>query len=119
VRFLVDAQMPRRLCVVLRAAGYDAIHTSDLPDGNRTPDQVINALSLADERVVITKDTDFYYSHLLHRGPFKLLLVKTGNMRAGDLCRLIERQLEAVVAALEEHSLVEIDQAAVRVSEPD
>jgi predicted nuclease of predicted toxin-antitoxin system len=115
VKFLVDAQLPRSLCVVLRNAGHDAIHTSELPEQNRTPDQAINALSVADDRIVISKDTDFYYSHVLYRRPYKLLLIRTGNIRARDLCELIERQMLAIVAALESHSLVELDRSAVHV----
>lgn len=65
MKFLVDAHLPRSLCNVLAAQGHDAIHTMNLPDGNDTKDSVINHVSLADGRVVITKDTDFYCSHLL------------------------------------------------------
>jgi len=32
---------------------------------------------MAEMRVVVTKDTDFYYSHLLHGRPWKLVLVRT------------------------------------------
>jgi len=31
VKFIVDAQLPRGLCGILGEAGYDAIHTRDLP----------------------------------------------------------------------------------------
>ena len=34
MKFLVDAQLPRRLCAVLAGRGHDAIHTLDLPDSN-------------------------------------------------------------------------------------
>ncbi|MEB2309799.1 MAG: DUF5615 family PIN-like protein [Candidatus Brocadiaceae bacterium] len=58
MKFLVDAQLPRRLVVLSRKAGFDAIHTLDLALGNRTPDRVINELSIKEQRVVITKDFD-------------------------------------------------------------
>ncbi len=80
MKFLVDAHLPPGLCALMQAAGHDALHTRGLPDGNQTPDETINALSLKDERVVVSKDTDFYYSHLLHGKPWKLLLVRTGNL---------------------------------------
>lgn len=56
MKFLVDAHLPKRLALQLRAAGHDAIHTLDLPLRNRTPDAVINEISLAEERVVVTND---------------------------------------------------------------
>jgi predicted nuclease of predicted toxin-antitoxin system len=61
MKFLVDAHLPPGLCGLLRAAGHDAMHTRDLPTQNQTPDEVINNLSLKDQRVVVSKDTDFYY----------------------------------------------------------
>lgn len=49
MKFLVDAQLPRRLAVRLSQAGLEAIHTLDLPDGNRTPDRLINELSINEQ----------------------------------------------------------------------
>lgn len=69
MRFLVDAHLPPRLCVVLQMAGHDAIHMSRLEAENQTPDESINQVSLAEERVVVTKDSDFHHSHLLHGKP--------------------------------------------------
>lgn len=46
MKFLVDAHLPRRLISRLHKAGHEAIHTLDLPLGNRTPDFVINELSI-------------------------------------------------------------------------
>lgn len=43
MKFLVDAQLPRRFVVWLAEAGHDARHTLDLPLGNRTPDSEVIA----------------------------------------------------------------------------
>ncbi|NJM99653.1 MAG: DUF5615 family PIN-like protein [Phormidesmis sp. RL_2_1] len=80
MKFLVDAQLPKRLARLLQNQGYDAIHTQDLSQGNATPDADINSLSLEEERIVITKDADFVQSFLLQQKPYKLLLVATGGM---------------------------------------
>jgi len=114
MKFVVDAHLPRRLCGVLASRGHEAVHTLDLPAGNATSDEVINRISLDDLRVVISKDTDFFFSHTLQGRPWKLLLVKTGNMSTRDLCALLERNLPAIEAALEIHTLVEIDRLAVK-----
>lgn len=115
MKFMVDAHLPPGLCAVLQAAGHDAIHTRQLSAKNQTTDEVINALSLQEQRVVVTKDTDFYHSHLLHGKPWKLLLVRTGNIRARELKALFERHLPSILAALEQNSLVELDRQTVRV----
>ena len=36
MKLLINAQLPRRLAHQLRAAGFEAIHTLDLPQGNRS-----------------------------------------------------------------------------------
>jgi predicted nuclease of predicted toxin-antitoxin system len=79
-RFLVDAHLPLRLARLLKERGHDAVHTSELPRGNATPDEEINALSLQEDRVVVTKDADFVQSLILHGKPYKLLLISTGNI---------------------------------------
>jgi predicted nuclease of predicted toxin-antitoxin system len=68
VRFLIDAQLPRRLVAVLHQRGHDAVHTLDLPEGNRTPDDRLCDLCGSDERVLISKDRDFVDSHLHAEG---------------------------------------------------
>ena len=113
MKFLVDAHLPRSLCALLAGHGHDALHTLDLPAGNATKDRIINQHSLGDERVVVAKDTDFFYSHLLQGRPWKLLLIKTGNISTRDLRALFERNLPAIEAALRRHTLVEIDRSAV------
>lgn len=115
MKFLVDAHLPPGICALLQAAGHDALHTQQLPDQNRTPDQVINELSVRDQRVVVSKDTDFYYSHLLLQKPHKLLLVRTGNIRTHELKALFAAHLTEIVQALEANSLVELDRSQVRI----
>jgi predicted nuclease of predicted toxin-antitoxin system len=76
---------------------------------------VINDLSVRDQRVVISKDTDFYYSHLLLQRPHKLLLIRTGNIRTRELKALLETHLVGIIQALEANSLVELDRSEVRI----
>ena len=113
MKFLVDAQLPRRLAQFLQNAGYDTVHTRDLPAGNATPDHVINALSIAEQRVVITKDADFVQSFLLQGQPYKLLLVATGNIKNSDLEALFQQHLSQLVELLQTYSYVEVGRNAI------
>ena len=113
MKFLVDAQLPRRLVSRLREVGYKAIHTLDLPLGNRMPDSIINELSIREEYVVITKDADFVNSFLLHRRPHKLLLISTGNIRNSELEALFMSNLESITGNFGQFSFIEINRAAV------
>jgi predicted nuclease of predicted toxin-antitoxin system len=108
VKFLVDAQLPARLAKFLTGKGHDAIHSSDLPDGNRTPDSEIALRADEDGRVVVTKDRDFRDTHLLHRTPRRLLVVATGNISNRDLQSLVAANLQAIVNALDRAHYVEL-----------
>jgi predicted nuclease of predicted toxin-antitoxin system len=113
MKFLVDAQLPRRLATRLREAGHEAVHTLDLPQGNRTPDSMINELSISDEYVVITKDADFVNSFHLQRTPHKLLLISTGNIRNSELESLLMSNLKSIADNFNHFSFVEINRASV------
>jgi predicted nuclease of predicted toxin-antitoxin system len=113
MRFLVDAHLPRRLAYLLRESGFEATHTLDLPLGNRTPDSVINELSIREQYIVITKDADFVNSFLLHRKPYKLLLVSTGNIKNKELEALFLANIEKVAEGFAKFAFIEIDQKSV------
>jgi predicted nuclease of predicted toxin-antitoxin system len=115
MRFLVDAQLPRRMAGWLAAAGCDAVHTLDLPDGNRTTDQKVIELADREQRVVVTKDADFVDSHILHARPAKLLLVSTGNIRNRDLEVLMTPLIPDIVREFQTHSFVELGRAGIVV----
>lgn len=104
----MDAHLPFRLVRLLRERGYDALHTSELPRGNATPDKEINALSLREGRVVVTKDGDFTRSLVIQGAPFKLLLIATGNISNQALEKLFLEHLETVCQLLERYRLVEL-----------
>ncbi len=89
MRFLIDAQLPKRMVDWLIGAGNDATHTLDLPDRNRSTDQQVIDYADRELRVVVTKDSDYVDSHLLSGRPAKLCLVSTGNITNMELGALI------------------------------
>lgn len=88
MKFLVDAQLPVRLALSLNRAGHEAIHTSDLPNGNASTDAQVVEIADAQDRVVVTKDRDFRDGHLLTGSPRKLFIVATGNISNDALLKL-------------------------------
>ncbi len=50
---------------LLQQADYDTIHTRNLPLQNATTDVEINTISMQQERIVVTKDSDFLDSFLI------------------------------------------------------
>ena len=108
MKFLVDAQLPRYLTTWLNQAGYEAIHTLDLPQGNRTPDGKINELSTNLGYIVVTRDADFVNSHLVIQQPPKLLLISTGNINNRELMTLFSSSIELIKEGFESHDFLEL-----------
>jgi predicted nuclease of predicted toxin-antitoxin system len=115
MNFLVDAQLPARLARFLQQAGHDVVHTSDLPDGNRTTDRRIADFADVQSRVVVTKDRDFRDSHLLMNSPRRLLVVRTGNITNDALLKLFEAHLDAIINALSDADFAELHADALVV----
>jgi len=108
MKFLVDAQLPYGIALLLRDKGFDALHTNDLPDKERTSDHQIRSISVSENRIVITKDYDFVDSHVLIKVPKKLLIVTTGNIRNRELFDLWRNNWELIVHLFETWDFVEL-----------
>ncbi len=113
MKFIVDAHLPLGVCDLLKRAGHDAIHTRNLPLANKTPDRDIAAIAEKESRVVISKDNDFYYSHVLHRRPRQLVIVRAGNLRLRDVVALFAKHLPEIESALKTDSLIELHRTHV------
>jgi predicted nuclease of predicted toxin-antitoxin system len=108
LKFIIDAQLPRRLATWLTQQGHACIHTKDLPLQNRTTDSQILRIARDEDRCVITKDSDFQMSFELGRGPRHLLLVSTGNLDNDRLIRLFERHHDRIVEGFQTNSFIEV-----------
>ena len=89
MRFIIDAQLPRRLALRLGELGHEAVHTLDLVDGNRTSDQALCTQADASGATVVTKDADFAISRALAGTPQRLLVIATGNIGNAQLLALV------------------------------
>lgn len=109
MKFVVDANLPFKLAIRLRKLGFDVIHTDNLPNKERTPDKEIRQISIKQNRIVITKDSDFLDSHLVQGIPSKLIYVTTGNIVNRVLLDIIEKYFETMIKLLEIYDLIEIN----------
>ena len=113
MKFLVDAQLPRMVARRLIEAGHDAVHTIELPNGNRTTDLEIVNTAAREQRIVITKDADFVNSFYLNNQPEKLLLISTGNISNPQLEVILLTNLPALEAAFGTCRFVELSRSAL------
>lgn len=107
MKFLVDAQLPRRISIWLNEAGHNSLHTLDLPKQNRTSDSEVIERAMHDGRIVISKDADFVQSFLLSGKP-PLLLISTGNISNAELEKLLRSNFAKIEAAFAVCQFVEI-----------
>ncbi|MGH3501938.1 MAG: DUF5615 family PIN-like protein [Nocardioidaceae bacterium] len=115
MKFLIDAQLPARLARQLTTVGHDAVHTTDLPGGNRTSDAQLTTIADEQGRVVVTKDRDFRNAHLLACAPRRLLVVATGNITNAALLALFTAHLDAIVDAFAGADFLELGPDALIV----
>lgn len=108
MKFLVDAQLPKKLSKFLLEQGFESTHTLDLPDKNLTPDLKIIELSIKNNWIVITKDIDFYNHYLQKSEPYKLIYLTVGNASVGEILDLFEKNLSMIVEIITHNYVVEI-----------
>jgi predicted nuclease of predicted toxin-antitoxin system len=115
MRFLIDAQLPRDLVAFFKMHGHDAVHTAELPDKNRTPDERIRRMADAEDRIVVSKDDDFVTSHLLRGTPRRVFLISTGNISNLELMQIMQENLDSLEKILAEGVFVELTRTSLVV----
>lgn len=116
MKFLIDAQLPYRFKEWLSTLGHDIIHTLDLPHRNLTEDVDIVAIAEENNRIVVTKDSDFLNLHILHGVPRKLLIVSTGNIANKDLEILFTNNSDIILREFDLGAkIVELSKSSVSV----
>lgn len=110
MRFLCDVHIPISLAKRLAEAGHDSQHVNRLPAKWHTSDRDIATLADQEERILITKDSDFRDSCILQGTPKKLIKVNLGNIPHTQLTSILLDNLERI-ATLDERKrfLLEID----------
>lgn len=110
MRFLCDVHIPIRLSKRLAEAGYDSTHVNRLPARWHTPDQDIARIADKEDRILITKDSDFRDSCIVQRTPRKLIKVNLGNIAHDVLTKLLLENLPEI-ARLNQRKcfLIEVD----------
>ncbi len=106
MKFLLDAQLPPSLKQLFISNGYDCIHTLDLELANNTPDKTINTVSVNEQRILITKDSDFYDSFIIKNEPYKLILVKLGNTSKKELIQFFEIHFVEIIERIKKENMI-------------
>ena len=95
-QFIVDTQLPPSLAVFLRKRGFDATHVVDYPLRELTPDDEIISIAIKENRIVVSKDNDFFDYFLLKNYPPAILLLQLGNIKNRELFVFMEHHLDTI-----------------------
>jgi predicted nuclease of predicted toxin-antitoxin system len=99
VQFLIDAQLPPDLAVLLASQGHAAQHVAEfgLTDAS---DRKIWSHALAIGAIIVTKDSDFADRLNLEEGP-QVVWIRFGNTRKAELRRRLTPLIPQIIAALQ------------------
>ncbi|HTV10351.1 MAG TPA: DUF5615 family PIN-like protein [Acidimicrobiales bacterium] len=116
MKFLVDINLSPRLADQLGALGHDVVHAWSLDLGS-APDTVLLERARAEDRVLVSADSDFGTILAATRAatPSVLYLRGVTGRRVEDLVARITTALPAVEKALNAGSLVVVEPATVRI----
>lgn len=101
-------QLPAKLCEILAYKHCDTMHVNDMLHGDEITDREIIDLAQLEGRIVITKDADFYHSHMTLGRPGKLLLVTTGNIQNRQLFTLFRAYIDLIEELFSRCSFIEL-----------
>jgi predicted nuclease of predicted toxin-antitoxin system len=116
MKLLVDQNLARRVAVALRDAGHDAVHVAERGLASAEDAEIV-ALAAAEERVIVSEDTDFG-ALLAHSGiqtPSFVLLRGSEPMAPDDQAALLIANLPAVESDLVEGAVVVFARGRIRV----
>jgi predicted nuclease of predicted toxin-antitoxin system len=80
---------------------------------NLTDDLFICQLSLNENRIVISKDSDFYDRYFQKLEPHKLIFVTVGNASTDRILQIFSQNWQVISEQIEYNNIVEITQHAV------
>jgi predicted nuclease of predicted toxin-antitoxin system len=116
MRFLVDNALSPVLATLLTRAGHDALHVRTI-ELQRAEDLVIFDKAAADDRIVVSADTDFGALLTARRvqKPSVIQFRGPGSRKPDVLARAILSNLSQLIDALEHGSIVTFEPSRVRV----
>lgn len=118
MKFLIDNALSPLLADGLRKAGYDAIHVKAYGLESED-DEVIFQRAFAEERVVVSADTDFgfLFTQSLTSKPSVILFRKSSQKRPEKQLDLLLANLSHIKESIERGCVAVIEETRIRASD--
>jgi predicted nuclease of predicted toxin-antitoxin system len=115
IRFTLDQGLPRTAAVLMRDAGYDAIHVGEA-DMDLASDREILQSARDGNRVVVTLDSDFHALLALSKASApSVIRIRIEGLRGESLAQLLLVAIRVYEADLEAGAVVTIQERRMRM----
>ena len=119
MKVLCDVHIALKVVRFFQSKNVNALHVNDLPDSYYSSDKDICKFADKSDYVVVTKDSDFLDTYLVHRTPKSLIKINLGNISTPELIAIFERHLDFFTTYFEKGSgCIEISKHHIFVHEP-
>jgi predicted nuclease of predicted toxin-antitoxin system len=114
VKILADENISPRILAFLRAKGIDAVDVKE-KGWHGSTDRYVLEMAYADERFVLTHDSDFGTLAINEGAPcYGIIYIRLKNLKVENVCGVLEK-LSKIDIEIAKGSIVVVEDARVRI----